>query len=75
MDELKAALGADGFDTYETTVGGSGFGVLRTGKTNPGESQEGGADAAVVPDMGRFRSALAPELAAWAEKAKGWSFV
>lgn len=76
LDELKTALGADGLDTYETKVGGSGFGVMRT-ETIQGsaESQEGGAEAALVPDMARFRTALPLELAAWADKASGWSYV
>ncbi|KAK4046828.1 cystathionine beta-lyase [Microbotryomycetes sp. JL201] len=78
LDELKQALAADGFDTYETTVGGSGFGVLYDSTRpvkNSIESAEGGAELSAVPDAARFRDATGAELARWADAQDGWAYV
>lgn len=76
LTDLKSALADAGFETYETSVGGSGFGLLQT--TRDASStvvSEGGAEKSVLPDVARFRGALAGELASWAERERGWAFV
>lgn len=73
---LKSALADAGFDTYSTLVGGSGFGVLPHGSTDVSTIEgEGGAATTVLPDGVRFKEATGVELAEWAEKVKGWSYV
>lgn len=74
---LKAALADDGFTTYETTVGGSGFGILLSRGTGGEKTElaEGGAARVTVPDEARFRIATADELAHWASEAGSWAFV
>ncbi|KAI5475406.1 cystathionine beta-lyase [Pseudohyphozyma bogoriensis] len=72
---LKQALADDGFNTYETSVGGSGFGILLAhGSPAPEVSAEGGAEKATIPTEALFREAKAEDLAAWAETGK-WAFV
>ncbi|KAM0752517.1 cystathionine beta-l [Meredithblackwellia eburnea MCA 4105] len=75
LSQLKAALAADGFDTYETTVGGSGFGIVtsKSGASSTAEA-EGGAERAVVPNTARFRIAPAADLAAWGSDLQ-WAYV
>ncbi|ORY70619.1 Cys/Met metabolism PLP-dependent enzyme-domain-containing protein [Leucosporidium creatinivorum] len=76
LTDLKAALADAGFETYETSVGGSGFGLLSTSRNASSVVEgEGGAEKTVLPDVARFRGAAAAELAAWAEGEKGWAFV
>ncbi|KAL8293719.1 hypothetical protein RQP46_000420 [Phenoliferia psychrophenolica] len=74
LDSLKAALAADGFETYETTVGGSGFGVLLRSSTSSSIEVEGGAERVTLPDTARFRGAGTADLAAWAAGGR-WAFV
>ncbi|KAK4704939.1 cysteine-S-conjugate beta-lyase, partial [Phenoliferia sp. Uapishka_3] len=74
LDALKSALAADGFQTYETTVGGSGFGVLLRSETSSAVEAEGGAERATLPDTARFRGASSADLAAWAAEGR-WAFV
>ena len=66
----------DGFETYVTTVGGSGYGVLlsRSDLSKVVEA-EGGAERATLPDVGRFRGAQGSELADWSSSAGQWAFV
>jgi hypothetical protein len=74
--DLKAALADAGFVTYETTVGGSGFGLLSHAKSGAAPVEaEGGAEKLVLPDVARFRGATGAELAEWAEAEVGWAFV
>jgi len=76
LTDLKAALADAGFETYETSVGGSGFGLLSTSRDASSVVEgEGGAEQSVLPDVSRFRGAASAELAAWAEGEKGWAFV
>lgn len=78
LAELKAALLHDGFQPYETRVGGSGLGVLqpslREASADQATSGEDGS-AVAVPDRARFEQAEAHELAEWAEKAGQWAYV
>ncbi|KAF7985652.1 hypothetical protein HWV62_2177 [Athelia sp. TMB] len=87
MTELKSALRNDGFDTYLTSVGGSGLGILSP------YGQRAPADAPPTPPSDSSQSAIdlvdeAPEplrssldakplgeLSAWADSLGRWLFV
>ncbi|SCZ87567.1 BZ3500_MvSof-1268-A1-R1_Chr2-2g05033 [Microbotryum saponariae] len=76
LDDVKASLHDAGFETYETKVGGSGFGILSHHNSNRSVVEaEGGAEKAVLPDVVRFKQAPPSELAAWAQAASGWAYV
>ncbi|GAA5987708.1 hypothetical protein JCM11641_002566 [Rhodosporidiobolus odoratus] len=73
LDSLREALHTSGFETYSTTVGGAGFGVLVAEREGvEAESAEGGVEASGVPDVKRFEEASAAELAQWAEGKGKW---
>lgn len=74
LTSLKAALANDGFVTYETTVGGSGFGLFASPPTSSTVSAEGGAEAATVPSVAQFREVNPADLAAHFAGAS-WVFV
>lgn len=72
LQTLKTALADAGFVTYETTVGGSGFGILLSGGD---PSAEDVSNSSLQKAEERFSSAPAHELAEWAQKAGSWAFV
>jgi len=73
---LKGALADDGFKTYETTVGGSGFGLLLSRPAAATTvSTEGGSERSTLPAEARFRGATSSELAVWASTAGQWAYV
>ncbi|GAA5999772.1 uncharacterized protein JCM10292_003738 [Rhodotorula paludigena] len=70
---LREALSASGFDTYSTSVGGRGFGVLvPPASAVEVRPAEGGAEASAVPEKKRFDEATGEELGRWAEGVEGW---
>ncbi|GAA5827425.1 hypothetical protein JCM11251_003808 [Rhodosporidiobolus azoricus] len=75
LTSLREALHASGFDTYSTTVGGPGFGVLVPSSTAAHvEGAEGGVEASAVPDTKRFEEAPREELERWASGRGEWLF-
>ncbi|BGP17551.1 hypothetical protein JCM10213_004092 [Rhodosporidiobolus nylandii] len=73
LTSLRTALHASGFDTYSTTVGGAGFGVLVAEREGAdAETAEGGVEPSTVPDVKRFEEASAAELDGWARAAGRW---
>ncbi|CEQ41179.1 SPOSA6832_02871 [Sporobolomyces salmonicolor] len=77
LGSLQSALAASGFETYVTTVGGSGLGVVVPPSSSSSSSalSEGGAEASRVPDVKRFEEAGSEELVRWAEAAGRWTYV
>ncbi|GAA5889604.1 hypothetical protein JCM6882_007081 [Rhodosporidiobolus microsporus] len=85
LSALRSALHDSGFDTYSTTVGGPGFGVLAPSASASSsssslaaetgiETAEGGAEASAVPDAKRFEEAPREELERWARGRGEWTF-
>lgn len=74
LTSLRAALASSGFDTYSTTVGGRGFGIVVPSAEGGAEvdSAEGGAEQTKVPERRRFEESQGEELARWAEGFEGW---
>ncbi|POY75312.1 putative Cystathionine beta-lyase [Rhodotorula taiwanensis] len=74
---LRSALADIGFETYSTSVGGRGYGVLvppAAGSADEQvESAEGGVEANAIPGRKRFEEAPAEDLARWAESAGVWA--
>ncbi|GAA5879030.1 hypothetical protein JCM8547_006223 [Rhodosporidiobolus lusitaniae] len=73
LTSLRQALSDSGFETYETTLGGAGFGLLLKEVAGAEEeTAEGGAEGNVVPTAKRFEEQPAEGLAEWARKAGEW---
>ncbi|GAA5907493.1 hypothetical protein JCM8208_001393 [Rhodotorula glutinis] len=73
LASLRSALAASGFETYSTTVGGRGFGVVAVpGASAEVDEAEGGAERSKVPERRRFDECAGEELARWAEGVEGW---
>lgn len=74
---LRSALADIGFETYSTSVGGRGYGVLVPPAAGSAEEQvesaEGGVEANAIPGRKRFEDAPAEDLARWAESAGVWT--
>ena len=69
VSQLVAELARDGFKSYDTRVGGSGFGVLLP------DAMEAHADQTRdVPVRVRFEEAHAQDLARWADAAGKWAY-
>lgn len=76
--DLERKLAAEGFDKYETTVGGDGIGVLWPAVLRNGSDEEGGEEI----DQSKFENAVGPEGierlvgvgAGIQEKREGWKF-
>ena len=87
MAELKSALQNDGFDTYLTSVGGSGLGILSpynqrapsdAPPTPPSDSSQNTIEVVdEAPDPLRSSLDAKPlgELSAWADSLGRWLFV
>lgn len=60
LAELKIALAGEGFATYETSVGGAGFGLHIPSS---------------APDSETFKILSREDLAPWADGVGDWSFV
>lgn len=69
---MRAALANSGFETYATSVGGRGFGVLVPAHGSQLETAEGGVELSAVPQQKRFEQAPTEELGRWAEEAGVW---
>ncbi|GAA5864937.1 hypothetical protein JCM3774_003916 [Rhodotorula dairenensis] len=74
---LRSALADIGFETYPTSVGGRGYGVLVPPAAGSAqeqvESAEGGVEANAIPGRKRFEDAPAEDLARWASSVGVWS--
>ncbi|KPV74421.1 uncharacterized protein RHOBADRAFT_37433 [Rhodotorula graminis WP1] len=73
LASLRSALASSGFETYSTTVGGRGFGVVAVPPSSAEvDEAEGGAERSKVPERRRFDECAGEELARWAEGVEGW---
>ncbi|KAK4335731.1 Cystathionine beta-lyase [Rhodotorula toruloides] len=75
LTALRAALANSGFETYATSVGGRGFGVLIPTHGSQLETAEGGVELSAIPQQKRFEEAQTEELGRWAEEAGVWLFL
>jgi mevalonate kinase len=74
LEALKQELVEAGFECYETSVGGSGCGVMVPQHVDTEESAEGGAQAETVPLRKRFLEGSAQELEGFLS-VRPWQFV
>ncbi|BGP25733.1 cystathionine beta-lyase [Rhodotorula toruloides] len=75
LTALRAALANTGFETYATSVGGRGFGVLIPTHISQLETAEGGVELSAIPQQKRFEDAQTEELGRWAEEAGVWALL
>ncbi|THH18123.1 hypothetical protein EW146_g2813 [Bondarzewia mesenterica] len=85
LHELMALLANDGFETYLTSVGGSGLGILSSyndtynGPVTPPESRDEVANGALMEHqeslLAAFGEKSAEQLSDWAEARGKWLYV
>lgn len=86
MQELKSALANDGFDTYLTSVGGSGLGILSpygqrpldappTPPADESSTVDQADGAAPEPLRASLDGKAIVELSGWADSLGRWLFV
>lgn len=88
MHDLKAALVSNGYDTYLTSVGGSGLGILSPygqlplpeapltpPETSDFQDVDAAAGTAPAPLRDLFESKPIEELSNWSDSLGRWLFV